>query len=107
MRRLAAEVTFFVSRGTFSAPSESLSGIRQLHGMKPHAKCPIDVPRQTLSCDRLPHQARTRDPNEPEATESIAFISPAIFLLPFSAKIACQAPKPLKSNKQNKIELAF
>ena len=37
----------------------------------------------------------------------LLFVDLTFIFCVFSPKIACQVPKPPKSNKQNKIELAF
>jgi hypothetical protein len=39
--------------------------------------------------------------------DPLLFVSFAIIFRVFRPKIACQVPKPSKSHKQNKIELAF
>jgi hypothetical protein len=51
-------------------------------------------------------RSRTQTKESTEATHSIAFLLQLFSFRVFRPKIACQAPKPPKPLKRNKIELA-
>jgi hypothetical protein len=65
---------------------------------------PADDPNLNLR-RRLADQRRY--PERSRMGDLLLFVAFAFILRVFSPKIACQVPKPLKSNKQKKIEVAF
>jgi hypothetical protein len=67
-------------------------------GLKARAKC--------LIRPGSPNSPTYRPGTHPQTAESTCLPSPLFSFPIFSLKITCQAPKPPKSHKRNKIELA-
>jgi hypothetical protein len=72
----------------------------------------LQVPAVILSAAKDPEELKSSAEGGSKARSAkrlilLPLFSPSFFFCECSPKIACQAPKPSKPHKQNKIDLAF